>query len=96
MPPHPGDAGKAPVIHADDLETDGIHVGTQHHPVAGALFMADEIAHGVGLHRIHQRGGQLPQHLSDAGMLAAGGPGGGNQPGMEVQKIKHRLHLLPQ
>ena len=87
--------GKAVFIQPGDDKADGVHMGGQHDPLAGAFFMADQIAHGVGGDLVHKGRGQLLQHLGHAGLLRAGGTGGRRQLPMKLQNIKHSAHLLP-
>ena len=87
---------ETPLVNTCDHEADGVHMGAQHDLFSLALFMADQIAHGVGGDGVHIGGGHLLQHLCDTVLLPARGPGGGHQGLMELQHIKHPVHLLPQ
>ena len=73
---HLAEAQVAMLVDVGDDEADGVHVGGKHHPGAGALLVADQVAQGVGGDLVHIGGGQGPNGGGHLTLVARGAVAG--------------------
>ena len=84
---------EALVVHKGHHKADDIHVGGEHHTLAGALFVAVYVAQSVGKDLVHIGLGQLGQQ-SALGLFKAGRKGHFHQLLLQFQNIQHVPALL--
>ena len=73
---HPAQTEEPFLLDVGDNEANGVHVGAQHHPGAGALLVDDEVAQGVGGHLVGVRGSQAGDGLPHVSLVPGGAVSG--------------------
>ena len=73
---HLAEAQVAILVDVGDDEADGVHVGGKHHPGAGALLVANQVAQSVSGDLVHIGGGQGPDGGSHLALVAGGAVAG--------------------